>query len=120
MDIQLTEEQELLRNSVQRLLREQYGFDTRRRIVATEEGWCRQQWDRFAEMGLLAAPFAEEFGGLGQRALATMIIMQEFGRNLVVEPFFETVVLAGGLIEDVGSAVQREEFLTEIAAGQST
>ena len=65
MDIQLTEEQEMLRNSVQRLLREQYDFDTRRKIVATEQGWCRMQWDRFAEMGLLAAPLPEEFGGLG-------------------------------------------------------
>jgi hypothetical protein len=120
MDIQLTEEQEMLRNSVQRLLREQYDFDTRRKIVATEEGWCRMQWDRFAEMGLLAAPLPEEYGGLGQRSLATMIIMQEFGRNLVVEPFFETVVLAGGLIEDVGSAAQREAFLPEIAEGKST
>jgi hypothetical protein len=120
MDIQLTEEQEMLRNSVQRLLREQYDFDTRRKIVATEQGWCRMQWDRFAEMGLLAAPLPEEYGGLGQRSLATMIIMQEFGRNLVVEPFFETVVLAGGLIEDVGSAAQREAFLPEIAEGKST
>jgi alkylation response protein AidB-like acyl-CoA dehydrogenase len=120
MDIQFTEEQELLRNSVQRLLRDQYDFEARRKIVATEEGWCRKQWDRFAEVGLLAAPLPEEFGGLGQRSLATMIIMQEFGRNLVVEPFFETVVLAGGLIEDVGSAAQRQEFLPEIAAGKAT
>ena len=50
--------------------------------------------------------------------LATMIVMQEFGRNLVVEPFFETVVLAGGLIEDVGSPEQREAFLPDIMAGR--
>jgi alkylation response protein AidB-like acyl-CoA dehydrogenase len=119
MDIQFTEEQELLRNSVQRLLREQYDFDARRKIVATEGGWSREQWDRFAQLGLLAAPLPEEFGGLGQGALASMIIMQEFGRHLVVEPFFETVVLAAGLIEDVGSAAQREEFLPDIAAGKA-
>jgi alkylation response protein AidB-like acyl-CoA dehydrogenase len=119
MDIQLTEEQELLRNSVQRLLRDQYDFEARRKIVATEGGWSREQWDRFAELGLLAAPLPEEFGGLGRRSLAAMIIMQEFGRNLVVEPFFETVVLAAGLIDDVGSTKQREEFLPEIAAGRS-
>jgi alkylation response protein AidB-like acyl-CoA dehydrogenase len=119
MDIQFTEEQELLRNSVQRLLREQYDFEARRKIVATEGGWSREQWNRFAELGLLAAPLPEEFGGLGQGALATMIIMQEFGRNLVVEPFFETVVLAAGLIEDVGSGAQRDEFLPQIAAGKT-
>jgi alkylation response protein AidB-like acyl-CoA dehydrogenase len=119
MDIPFTEEQELLRNSVQRLLRDHYDFEARRKIVATEGGWSRAQWDGFAEMGLLAAPLPEEFGGLGQRSLAVMIIMQAFGRSLVVEPFFETVVLAAGLIDDVGSAAQREEFLPGIAEGKT-
>ena len=119
MDIQLTEEQELLRSSVQRLLRDRYDFDTRRKIVATDEGWSRAHWKAFAELGLCAAPFKESAGGLGGGPLATMIIMQEFGRHLVVEPFFETVVLAGGLIEDIGSQVQREEFLPDIMAGES-
>jgi alkylation response protein AidB-like acyl-CoA dehydrogenase len=119
MDIQFTEEQELLRNSVQRLLRDQYDFEVRRKIVATEGGWSRTQWDRFAELGLLAAPLPEQFGGLGRRSLAAMIIMQEFGRNLVVEPFLETVILAAGLIDDVGSTAQREEFLPEIAEGKA-
>ena len=100
MDIQLTEEQELLRSSIQRFLREQYDFDERRKIVATDEGWSRRHWKSFAELGLCAAPFQESSGGLGGGSLATMIVMQEFGRNLVVEPYFETVVLAGGLIED--------------------
>src|SRR3981189_1868981 len=118
MDIQLTEEQELLRGSIQRLLRDQYDFDARRKIVATDEGWSRQHWNAFAELGLCAAPFQESSGGLGGGPLATMIVMQEFGRNLVVEPFFETVVLAGGLIEDIGSQAQREAFLPQIMAGE--
>jgi len=120
VDIQFTDEQELLRSSIQRLLRDQYDFDTRRKIIATEEGWSRKHWDGFAELGLLAAPFPEEFGGLGAGPLASMIIMQEFGRNLVVEPFFETIVLAGGVIEQAGSSAQREEFLPEIAGGKTT
>jgi alkylation response protein AidB-like acyl-CoA dehydrogenase len=119
MDIQLTEEQELLRDSIQRLLRDQYDFDARRKIVATDEGWSRKHWKAFAELGLLAAPFAETAGGLGGGPLATMIVMQEFGRNLVVEPFFETVVLAGGMIEDIGSPAQRDAFLPQIMAGES-
>ena len=106
MDIQFTEEQELLRSSVQRLLRDQYDFDARRRIVASEEGLSRKQWQAFAELGLLAAPFSEDVGGLGGGPLSTMIIMQEFGRHLVVEPFVETVVLAGGLIENAGAPAQ--------------
>jgi alkylation response protein AidB-like acyl-CoA dehydrogenase len=119
MDIQFTEEQELLRSSVQRLLRDQYDFDARRRIVASEGGFSRKQWQAFAELGLLAAPFSEDVGGLGGGALSTMIIMQEFGRHLVIEPFVETVVLAGGLIEDAGSPAQREAWLPQIMAGES-
>ena len=119
MDIQLTEEQELLRGSVQRLLRDQYDFDARRKIVATDEGFSRKHWNAFAELGLCAAPFQESSGGLGGGPLETMIVMQEFGRNLVVEPFFETVVLAGGLIEDAGTPAQREAYLPQIIAGES-
>ncbi len=119
MDIQLTEEQELLRGSIQRLLRDQYDFDTRRKIVATDEGFSRKHWNAFAELGLCAAPFQESSGGLGGGPLATMIVMQEFGRKLVVEPFFETVVLAGGLIEDAGSPAQREAYLPQIMAGET-
>jgi alkylation response protein AidB-like acyl-CoA dehydrogenase len=117
MDIQFTEEQELLRSSVHRLLRDQYGFDTRRKIVAGEEGFGRRQWTAFAELGLLAAPFGEDAGGLGGGVLSTMIIMQEFGRNLVVEPFVETIVLAGGLLEHLGSDEQRQAFIPDIIAG---
>jgi len=119
MDIQLTEEQELLRGSVQQLLRDQYDFDARRKIVATDEGFSRKHWNAFAELGLCAAPFQESSGGLGGGPLETMIVMQEFGRNLVVEPFFETVVLAGGLIEDAGTPAQREAYLPQIIAGES-
>jgi len=120
VDIQFTDEQQLLRDSIQRLLRDRYDFDTRRKIIATEDGWSRKHWDAFAELGLLAAPFPEEYGGLGAGPLASMIVMQEFGRNLVVEPFFETVVLAGGLLAQSGSSAQREEFLPELAAGKAT
>lgn len=120
MDIQLTEEQEQLRTSIQRLLRDQYDFATRRKIVAAEDGWSPKHWSDFAELGLLAAPFSEASGGLGGGPLATMIIMQEFGRNLVVEPFVETVVLAGGMIEAAGSAALREQFLPPIMAGKSS
>jgi len=120
MDIQFTEEQELLRSSVQRLLRDQYSFDARRKIVANEEGWSRKQWRAFAELGLLGAPFSETAGGLGGGRLSTMIIMHEFGRHLVIEPFVETVVLAGGLIEQLGSGEQKQGFIPDIIAGEKT
>ncbi|MCK1720733.1 acyl-CoA dehydrogenase family protein [Bradyrhizobium sp. 141] len=117
MDIQFTEEQELLRSSVQRLLRDQYDFEARRKIAASEEGFSRKQWAAFAELGLLAAPFSEAAGGLGGGPLSTMIVMHEFGRHLVVEPFVETVVLAGGLIEHVGTPEQQQSFIPEIVDG---
>ncbi|TCU68227.1 hypothetical protein EDE08_109376 [Bradyrhizobium sp. R2.2-H] len=117
MDIQFTEEQELLRSSVQRLLRDQYDFEARRKIVASEEGFSRKHWDAFAELGLLAAPFSEGAGGLGGGPLSTMIVMHEFGRHLVVEPFVETVVLAGGLIEHLGTPEQQQSFIPEIIDG---
>jgi hypothetical protein len=117
MDIQFTEEQELLRSSVQRLLRDRYDFDARRKIVASEEGWSRKQWEAFAELGLFAAPFPEDVGGLGGGPLSTMIVMQEFGRHLVVEPFVETIVLAGGLIEHAGSEEQKRAFIPDIIVG---
>ncbi|MHC4054796.1 acyl-CoA dehydrogenase family protein [Bradyrhizobium sp. 25ACV] len=117
MDIQFTEEQELLRSSVQRLLRDQYDFEARRKIVASEEGLSRTRWRAFAELGLLAAPFSEDVGGLGGGPLSTMIVMQEFGRHLIVEPFVETVVLAGGLIEQVGTSEQKQGFIPGIIDG---
>src|SRR6202790_2152891 len=119
MYIQLTEEQELLRSTIQRFLREQYDFDERRKIVATDEGWSRRHWKSFAELGLCAAPFQESSGGLGGGPLTTIVVMQEFGRKVVVEPFFETVVLAGGLIEDAGSRGPREPSLPQALAGQT-
>jgi len=118
MDIKFTEEQELLRSSVQRLLRDQYDFEARRKIVASEDGFSRKRWEAFAELGLLAAPFSEEVGGLGGGSLLTMIIMQEFGRHLVVEPFVETIVVAGSLIERTGSEKQKRAFLADIIAGK--
>ena len=118
MDIQFTQEQELLRSSVQRLLRDQYDFDARRKIFGSEEGFSRPQWEAFAEFGLLAAPFSEEAGGLGGGVLSTMIVMQEFGRHLVVEPFVETIVVAGHLIDQTGSEEQKQAFLSEIIAGK--
>ncbi|MGY0575498.1 acyl-CoA dehydrogenase family protein [Bradyrhizobium sp. RDM12] len=118
MDIEFTEEQELLRSSVQRMLRDQYSFEARSKIVASEDGWSRRQWGAFAELGLLAAPFSEESGGVGGGPLSTMIVAQEFGRHLVVEPYVETVVLAGGLIEHVGSKEQKQASIPDIIAGQ--
>lgn len=119
MDIEFTEEQRILKDSVERMLRTSYDFDRRRAIIASEEGWSKPHWQEFADMGLLAAPFSEEAGGLGGGPIATMIIMEAFGRYLVVEPYFETVVLAGGLIEALASDAARRVLLDGIISGRT-
>jgi hypothetical protein len=119
MDIEFTEEQKILQDSVERMLRASYDFDRRRGIIASEDGWSEPRWQEFANLGLLAAPFSEEAGGLGSGPIATMIIMEAFGRHLVVEPYFETVVLAGALIEALAADAQRRELLDGIMSGRT-
>jgi len=117
MDIQLNEEQGLLQATVQRLLNKRYDFDVRRKIISDELGYSPEVWKEFADLGLLSAPFSEEFGGFGNFAITAMVVMQEFGRRLVVEPYFETVILAGGLIERTGTPDQKQEHLPKIGSG---
>ena len=119
MDFSFTEEQTLLRNSVSKYLADRYDFETFKKISRSEAGWSPDSWKQFAELGLMAAPLPEEFGGLGGGPVETMIVMEEFGRALVVEPFAQTVVIGGGFIKHGGSAAQKEEWLARIAGGES-
>lgn len=117
MDFDFTEEQTLLRNMVQSFVRDNYDFDSRMAIVGSEEGMSRENWTQFAELGLLAAPFDESLGGLGGGPVDAMIIMEEFGKGLVTEPFLPTVVLCGGLLARHAGDAQKEAFLTPLIAG---
>ena len=87
MDFSLTEEQQLLKDSVDRFVRENYEFETRRKTAATSEGFTDDNWKQMAELGWLAVALPEEFGGIGGGATETMVIMEGFGRGLVLEPF---------------------------------
>lgn len=118
MDFSFTEEQTLLRNSVQRFIQDKYDIETRRKIINSEEGMSRDNWAAFAELGLLMAPFPEEYGGLGGDNIDMMVIMEEFGKGLVVEPFLQTVVLAGSFILHGGSEDQKQTLIPEIAGGE--
>ncbi|MFN4025296.1 MAG: acyl-CoA dehydrogenase family protein [Hyphomonas sp.] len=117
MDFNFTEEQTMIRDSLARLIREQYDFDTRRKVVASKDGWRPEMWAQFAELGLLAAPFSEEDGGLGGGPIDAMVVMEEFGKGLVVEPFLQTVVLAGGFLKR-GSSAQKEDHLAALMTGE--
>ena len=120
MDFSFSEEQNLLRNSVQGFLTSAYDFDTRRKVGQSDEGMRREIWKQFADLGLLGLPFAEKYGGLGEGAshIETMIIMEEFGRFLVTEPYVPTVVLAGGLLRHA-SAAQQDEYLPALTQGEA-
>lgn len=105
MDFNFTEEQSMLRDTVASFLQDKYDFDTRRAIVKSESGWRADYWQAFAhELGILGAPFAEDHGGLGGGATENMIVMEEFGKALVVEPYLGTVVIGGGFLKHSGYA----------------
>jgi len=118
MDFDLTDEQRLLRESVDRLILDRYGFEARRGFRAEPGGWSRAMWAQFAELGLLGLPFSEEDGGFGGGPVETALVMEAFGRGLVVEPYLATVVMAGGLLRHLASPEQRARLVPEIAAGQ--
>ncbi len=86
MDFDLSEEQRLLKDSIDRLLADRYDFEQRKRFRQTDEGWSREIWSQYAELGLLALPFAEEHGGFGGGPVETMIVMESIGRALALEP----------------------------------
>jgi hypothetical protein len=118
MNFDFSEEQVMLRDSVARFIQDDYDFDTRRRVAASEEGMSRENWKTFAELGWLSIPFAEEHGGYGGSAVDVMLLMEQFGRGLVLEPYLATVVLFGGLLEKAGSEEQKGEFIPRIIAGE--
>lgn len=117
MDFSMTEEQRLLKESVDRLIADKYTFDERMKIAGSADGYSEQMWTTFAELGLLAVPFPEELGGLGGGGVDLMIVMEAFGRGLVVEPYLATVVLGGGLVEALGSEEQKAEILEAVIGG---
>jgi pimeloyl-CoA dehydrogenase small subunit len=118
MDFAFTSEQDMLRDTVARLVREQYDFETRRKIAKSEAGWRPKMWAQFAELGLLGASFPEADGGFGGGPVEAMIIAEEFGKGLVIEPWLQTVVIGGGFMRHGGSAGQKEENLPALIGGE--
>src|SRR5215467_14025243 len=117
MDFELTEEQRLLRDSVDRLVADHYGFDKRKAYLAEPEGWSRALWAQFAELGLLGLPFAETYGGFGGGPIEVMLVMEAFGRVLALEPYLATVVLGGAALRLAGTEAQKTALLPQVAGG---
>lgn len=117
MDFSYSDEQQMLQDSVQKFVHSQYDFDTRRKIVGTDTGFSKEYWSLFAELGWLTVPFKEEDGGFGGSAVDLMVVMEEFGKGMVVEPFLATAVMGGGMISELGSAAQKESMLSAVMDG---
>lgn len=117
MNFNYSEEQTLLQDSVTKFIANDYDYETRQRHSAMEQGFDPATWQTFAELGWLCVPFSEEDGGIGGGAVEIMIMMEAFGKGLVVEPFVPTVLMAGQLIARLGSAEQKAEWLGAIIEG---
>jgi len=118
MDFSLSEEQQLLKDSVDRFVREEYEFEKRRRLSHGEEGFSREHWRRMAELGWLGVALPEEYGGIGGGPVETMVIMEAIGAGLVLEPFFANVVLGANAVLLGGDEAQKQALLPKLAAGE--
>ncbi|HMN79604.1 MAG TPA: acyl-CoA dehydrogenase [Burkholderiaceae bacterium] len=118
MDLNYSEEQTLLRHSVERFVAERYDFATRRRIAALPNRFDEPTWRAMAEFGWLALPLPQAHGGLDGSAVDVGIVAEGLGRGLVLEPFVSSVVLGGGLLARLGGEAQRARWLPQLAAGR--
>jgi alkylation response protein AidB-like acyl-CoA dehydrogenase len=118
MNFDLSEEQVMIRDSIARFVQDNYAYDQRNAVVALPHGFSKEHWQQFAELGWLSIPFAEEFGGFGGGPVDTMVIMQELGRGLVIEPFLPTVLLFGGLLQAGASNKVKDELIPQVISGE--
>jgi alkylation response protein AidB-like acyl-CoA dehydrogenase len=118
MDFRYTEEQLALQDTLQRFIARDYDFERRRALTRSPLGYSPQAWAQYAELGLLGLPFPEEYGGLSGTGVDVMLVMESVGQGLLLEPYWSSVVLCGGLIRDAASAAIKQEILPQIAEGK--
>lgn len=118
MDFSLTDEQRMLQDTVERLVADQYGFEQRREYMQNPQGFDPAIWGQMAELGLLGVPFSDEVGGFGGGAVETMLVMEAFGKGLVLEPYVASVLTAGTLIADAGGDAQKAGVLEPLVGGE--
>ena len=117
MNLNFSDEQNLLRDSVSRFCTSDYDFETRMKSVNSDSGFSKEHWKLFADLGWLAVPFDEELGGLGGDVLDLSILFEEFGKSIVVEPCLANVVLADGVLKRSGFD-KKDEYLSSIISGE--
>lgn len=118
MNFDFTEEQLALESTLQRFLERDYSFEQRRALLASAEGHDTRHWTTFAELGLLAMPFKDAYGGLDGGPVDTYLVMRSLGRGLVLEPYLSSIVLCGSLVQELGTEEQKQEMLGALAAGE--
>ncbi len=117
MNFELSEEQQLLKDSVERFVRENYSLDQRNALVKAEPGFSREHWNTYAELGWLMLPFSEADGGLNGNQIDTMVLMEEFGKGMVAEPYLASIVLGGGALRRGGSETLKSALLPGVMEG---
>src|SRR5438045_4362179 len=120
MDFDLSEEQRLLKESIDGLLTDSYDFDARKKYQKEKGGWSKAVWGKLAEQGLLGLPFSEADGGFGGGGVETMIVMEALGKALVLEPYLPTVVIGGGFLRHAGTDAQKAAHVPGIVDGSKT
>lgn len=117
MNFELSEEQKMIQQSVERFVQENYDLPTRVKLSGDGVGFSKEYWNSMAELGWLGLPFSEDDGGFGGNQIDVIVIMEQFGRGLVLEPYLSSVVMAGGAIKRGGSDKLKQEFLSSLIEG---
>ena len=117
MNFEFNEEQMMLKDSIVKWAQDNYSFDQRRVSADTEQGFSKDNWNTFSELGWLSVPFEEEYGGFGGNVVDLAAIMQEFGKALVTEPIVPTLVLFGGVLSESDNETVKAEVIPSIIDG---
>ncbi len=119
MDFSLSDDQTMMQDIVKRFISQEYGFETRQSLLTTKQGYSEDMWQTFAEMGWLALPIDDQYGGLGGTIIDTMLLQIELGKGLVLEPFFATAIHSASLLSKVANDDVKQQWLPKIAAGET-
>lgn len=117
MDFALSADQVMIKDSVDRFVADAYSFDARTQLARSRDGFSREHWRTFADLGWLGIAFSEENGGFGGTPVETMILMEAFGKGLVLEPFVPAVVLGGSALAFGGTSEAHRHLLEALIGG---
>lgn len=118
MNFDLSEERQMLVDSISKFLQNDYDFEVRRKLAKSELGFSRDNWKTYADLGWLSVPFSADYGGFGGTTIDLMLMHEQFGKAMVVEPLVPTLILGGRLIELLGNAEQKETLLSAVIQGE--